>query len=101
MRINPALANILIGNLLKNAIRHNIDSGWIKVKLLENKLVISNSGAEPPMPTTQLFERFRKSNNSGKSMGLGLAIVQKICAVHEWKISYQYAAGVHEIAIIL
>lgn len=98
--INPALATILIGNLLKNAIRHNIEDGWIKVQLTEKQLVVENTGIAPPVPTEQLFERFRKSSQSGKSLGLGLAIVKKICAVQHWEAGYDYGEGVHRLGIV-
>lgn len=98
--INPSLATILIGNLLKNAIRHNIENGWIKVQLTDQQLIVENTGIAPPVPTEQLFERFRKSSQSGKSLGLGLAIVKKICAVHHWDARYDFNDGVHRLHIL-
>ncbi len=99
LRIDPVLAHILVGNLLKNAIRHNVDGGWIKVRLDTDCLTISNSGPDPGMPTEQLFERFQKSDQTGRSLGLGLAIVKKICEANSWQVHYTYAGGVHEITV--
>ena len=99
VKINPALAHILIANLMKNSIRHNLSKGWIKVTLSNKSLTISNPGQEPPVPPAQLFSRFQKSNQSEKSMGLGLAIVKKICEVNGFEVTYLYAAGVHEVSV--
>ena len=97
--INTAIADILVSNLLKNAIRYNLPDGWIKVELNKNQLVIKNPGHPPKVPTNQLFERFRKSNQSGKSLGLGLAIVKKICEVNHLKVDYIFKEGIHQLIV--
>lgn len=97
--INPSLATVLIGNLLKNAIRHNIEQGWIAVTLTPQRLTVRNSGPEPPMPPEKLFDRFQKSERSGRSLGLGLAIVRQICTAHQWKVRYHYQEGVHDLSV--
>lgn len=98
--IQPALGDILISNLLKNAIQHNNSGGWIKVKLTEKQLEVSNTGVAPKLRTEELFNRFKKGNNKAGSLGLGLAIVKKICDVSDWEIDYQFAEGVHRIVIV-
>lgn len=99
LSINAAIADILVSNLLKNAIRYNLPDGWIKVALDKNKLIIENPGHPPKVPTNQLFERFRKSNQSGQSLGLGLAIVKKICEVNHLKIDYVFKKGIHRLIV--
>ena len=39
-KMNPTLAEILITNLLQNAIRHNTENGQITIELKENSLII-------------------------------------------------------------
>lgn len=95
LSINAAIADILVSNLLKNAIRYNLPTGWIKVELNKTQLVIENPGPVPKIPTNQLFERFRKSNQSGKSLGLGLAIVKKICDVNQLSVDYVFEKNIH------
>lgn len=97
--INAAIADILVSNLLKNAIRYNLPNGWIKVNLDKKQLIIENPGHPPKIPTNQLFERFRKSNQSGKSLGLGLAIVKKICEVNHLKVDYVFEADIHRLIV--
>jgi len=99
LNIHSALADILVGNLLKNAVRHNIHAGWIDVILNKDALIIKNSGLAPKIPTEQLFERFRKSNQSSNSLGLGLAIVKKISVVNQLKVSYAFESGVHQLRV--
>ncbi len=97
--INTAIADILVSNLLKNAIRYNLPDGWIKVNLDKYQLTVENPGHPPKIPTNQLFERFRKSNQSGKSLGLGLAIVKKICDVNQLKVDYVFEKDIHRLIV--
>jgi two-component system, OmpR family, sensor kinase len=101
--LNPPLADLLLTNLVSNAIRHNEapagERGWIIVNLSKEGLVISNSGREPQVPVMELFERFKKGNPGGDSIGIGLAIVRQICDLSHFTIEYDYTSGVHSVAI--
>ncbi|CAN5276231.1 HAMP domain-containing sensor histidine kinase [soil metagenome] len=98
--IHPALAEILISNLLTNAIRHNTKQGKIIVILDNDKLVVSNSG-EQLQDSSKLFERFYKENISSESTGLGLALVKQIVDSNGMKIHYSYVNGMHSFEILL
>ena len=74
--INPTLAEILLSNLVQNAIRHNVNGGIINIDLMQNKLIISNSGEALTINSNELFTRFKKNDASKDSLGLGLAIVK-------------------------
>ncbi|RXK60580.1 HAMP domain-containing histidine kinase [Lacibacter luteus] len=97
--MHPALAEILVGNLLSNAIRHNIEGGAIVVTLTQQQLRISNTGLPPELPTDELFQRFKKSNQSADSTGLGLAIVKQICMASNFTARYEYDGGWHHLMI--
>ncbi len=92
------LADILISNLIKNAVRHNIENGFIRVVLSQNELVIENSGDDPQVPTGELFEQFSRASDKG-FMGIGLAIVKKIIEHYNMHIRYEYHEGIHKIKI--
>ncbi|MCB0633563.1 MAG: HAMP domain-containing sensor histidine kinase [Saprospiraceae bacterium] len=97
--IENSLADILVSNLIKNAIQHNQAEGWIKVKLTPDNLSIKNTGPAPTVDTSLLFERFKKGNQSGGSLGLGLSIVKKIVEVCDWRVSYQFAEEIHHLQV--
>ncbi len=101
--LHPSLADLLLTNLVSNAIRYNVPAdggtGLIQVNLGREGLVIANTGREPQVPTEELFERFKKGNPGGDSIGIGLAIVRQICDMSHFSITYQYISGFHVLAI--
>ena len=100
VEMNPYLADILISNLLKNAIRHNHKNGTIAIITNEKQLTIANSGEKIQGTADDIFKRFYKSSSSDSSVGLGLAIVQKICEVSGFKALYSYENNRHNFSII-
>ena len=99
INVNTALADILIMNLLKNAIRHNFDDGKLYVRLGSNSLEISNTGPKLDIPAEQLFNRFVRTRNTGDSLGLGLSLVKKICELYDFQIQYLYEDKLHKIIV--
>ncbi|MES2063049.1 MAG: HAMP domain-containing sensor histidine kinase [Bacteroidota bacterium] len=99
LKIHPALADLLFDNLLGNAIRHNVKNGIINIKANHEAFVIENTGAAPVIPTEELFERFKKSDQCGESIGLGLAIVKQICELNKFNVRYTYRDGMHSLRI--
>ncbi|WP_425390934.1 sensor histidine kinase [Ekhidna sp.] len=96
---DSVLIELMLTNLINNSIRHNWEGGTIQVSLTGGELIISNTGPKLEITSDQLFERFKKSNQSAKSMGLGLAIVKKICDYYSYQINYGYANELHSIHI--
>jgi signal transduction histidine kinase len=96
---NPALIEILINNLLRNAYIHNIPGGWVDLQLTDNRLVIKNSGPELEGDPGRLFDRFRKGRVDNRTTGLGLALVKQICQLYRYEINYTYRAGVHQLGV--
>ena len=95
LNINEDLAEILISNLITNAIRHNLDKGSIDINLSSHFFIISNTGTQPDRDPGELFERFRKDKVSSESLGLGLSIVKKICEQYQFSIKYVYSGNRH------
>jgi len=95
IQMNPYLAEILLINLIKNAVRHNIKGGELILELTKHRFEIANSGQPLQIDPEMLFERFHKSSSSPESLGLGLAIVQKICNIYGFKIGYHYKDEMH------
>ncbi len=99
IKIEEPLAEIMVGNLVKNAVQHNVKNGWIQVRLDNEGLVIRNSGLDAKVATEKLFDRFRKSNQTSESLGLGLSIVKQICDLNGYELRYDYEDEVHEIGV--
>ena len=97
--MHPVLADILINNMLVNAIRHNDSGGVINIAAGKGSVKITNSGCNSPLDQNTIFNRFEKSNASDGT-GLGLAIVKQICDTYQFKIEYSFQKGLHDFKIV-
>lgn len=97
--MNPYLAEILLVNLIKNALRHNITGGELNIELTSKNLRIANSGPALTFDPEMLFKRFHTSSSSPESLGLGLSIVQKICTMYGFKVKYSYQNNMHVVQV--
>jgi signal transduction histidine kinase len=100
LSINKDLIDILLNNLLSNAIRHNYEGGSIECILTSSMLSITNTGPALTFDRTNIFDRFKKGSHSDGS-GLGLAVVKQICDVNNLKVKYQYLNKKHIFQISL
>ncbi|HRP33076.1 MAG TPA: HAMP domain-containing sensor histidine kinase [Agriterribacter sp.] len=89
-KMDPALATILITNLIKNAIFHNKPGGTVTIDIQASVLTISNTGKEQPLNSEKIFKRFYKHAVDQASTGLGLAIVKAICDTYTFHLSYHF-----------
>ncbi len=89
-RMNKNLAEILVMNLIKNAIIHNHQHGEITIRLSNSFFIIENTSTEPSVQKENLFQRFNKNPNNHNSTGLGLAIVKSIADVSGLTLTYDY-----------
>lgn len=97
--MNDVLADILVSNLLSNAVRYNIAKGFIKCHIDDQFLIITNSGLPLSSDPEMLFRRFYKDNDNPQSVGLGLSIVRKITDNYKMKISYTCTGNIHEVRL--
>ncbi|WP_373293084.1 sensor histidine kinase [Saccharothrix coeruleofusca] len=91
---DPALLERIAGNLLENAVRHNVPGGWVEV-LTEagpewTTLRVSSSGQViAPDRVDELFEPFRRGGTDRTARtgtGLGLSIVRAAVLAHEGRV---------------
>ena len=87
---NKTLIEVLITNLLHNAIRHTNHNGEVFVQLKDRTLQVSNTGDPIKMDAKKMFERFSKESRNPTSSGLGLAIVKQICDNCQYELNYYY-----------
>lgn len=95
---NNILTEILINNLLINAIRHTDSGGTISIQLTNSVFEVSNSGTEQ-LNMDLLFKRFSKLSTDNSGSGLGLSIIQEICRFHHWTISYRFENHLHVFSV--
>lgn len=99
VNIHPQLVHILLNNLLGNAIRHNIEGGFIRVTLNPQMLEITNPGEPLQGNPEHMFQRFRKNKQGADSVGLGLSIVKQICMQSDIAVHYVYERGFHSLRL--
>lgn len=99
VEMNAQLADILISNLIGNAIKHNLQGGKLIIETFKNMLKISNSGNPPSENLNDHFDRFRKANQSSDSLGLGLSIAKKICDSYHYEMEYVYKDDMYAVTI--
>jgi signal transduction histidine kinase len=98
VKASTYLVDILLSNLLSNAIRHNHKGGEIDVLLNESILSIGNTGSSDPLDSHTIFERFQKSPLS-EGTGLGLTIARNICLSYGYKLEYRFAPPYHRFDV--
>ncbi|MCO6360466.1 sensor histidine kinase [Roseivirga pacifica] len=93
--MDTSLANVVVSNLLRNAIFHNIPNGNVFVEITKDAIRISNTGSNQKLDENLIFTRFYKPNNTPKGTGLGLAIVKAISDLYSFKVSYSFDNALH------
>lgn len=91
---DPRLLERLIGNLIENAIRHNVPNGWLRITTGQTSdkvwLHVVNGGSViPGGDVDSLFEPFRRggrARTATRGAGLGLAIVRLIVQAHKGRL---------------
>ena len=99
VEMSSTLAEILIANLVQNAIRHNVDDGFIEIKISTDAFSISNPGKKLNVKPEALFKRFLRISDAEESLGLGLSIVKRICEHSGLEVAYQYNEGIHSLSL--
>ncbi len=92
------LIEILLSNLIINAMRHNYPGGEIIISLTEKRFIIQNTGNNEPLNDEKIFVRFHKSSSSEGS-GLGLTISRQICENFNLLLYYSFSSPYHTFTI--
>ena len=101
-RVDVVKLSLAISNLIENAVKYNIDNGWIKCSLnADNRyfyIKVADSGVGIPEDAKErVFERFyrvdkARSRDTGGT-GLGLAITRGIVNAHKGTIKLYSESG--------
>ncbi|MGH8792286.1 MAG: HAMP domain-containing sensor histidine kinase [Stackebrandtia sp.] len=87
---DPSLLERVAGNLIENAIRHNVPEGrvWVIAGAEDDRswLVVGNTGSDVDAATVeQMFEPFNRGDEARvgrRGAGLGMSIVKAVCEAH-------------------
>ncbi|HNQ05208.1 MAG TPA: HAMP domain-containing sensor histidine kinase [Thiobacillaceae bacterium] len=89
---DPSLLAIVLANLVRNSFSYT-ERGQVSVCLGMDRLTIRDTG--PGIPKADLervFQRLYKGRHS-RGTGIGLALVQKICERHGWRVRLDSEEG--------
>ncbi|SET41838.1 Signal transduction histidine kinase [Nitrosospira multiformis] len=93
LTLNRQAIHTALVNLLRNAVQYT-NSGFIRVNFKGNRLSISDSGIGiEPSYLPLLYERFFRGSTQGEGLGIGLAIVKRICDYYGWSIEVESMPG--------
>jgi signal transduction histidine kinase len=99
--MDQGLADLMIGNLLKNAIAHNIEGGNIILETRPGSLCIRNDGPPLGFDQEELFTRFVRDTKRTGNFGLGLSLVKKVCEHYNFLIKYSFDNQQHSFNLTL
>ena len=99
VKMNRALADILLNNLLSNATKHNFPDGNISIVLSKTDLTVSNTGQAVTLDSNRLFTKFYTEKKGAGNNGLGLSIAKHICDASGFSISYSFHNQSHSFIV--
>jgi len=84
---DPSHIDILIKNLVDNAIKYSYPNSTIKIELKNCLFTISNRGKKIQKDKLkEIFQRYKRADSSTGGFGIGLDIVSTICKKYGFKI---------------
>ena len=95
---NPSLLELIVFNLISNAIRHTPEDGTVILQGSQEFLRASNTGPVIQNPE-KIFQRFHRESRTALGSGLGLSIVKKACEVSGFTIEYAYNSDMHHFKV--
>ena len=99
--MNPTLAKVLVHNLYRNALVHNLSEGdgELHIYIGTREMAFSNTGALVALDEEHIFDRFYKEGGREGSSGLGLAIVKAICDTSDLSVGYDFVERKHRFVV--
>ena len=94
--------NRAFSNILDNALKYNVDGGWIEVTGQQSTgelvVIVANSGPglagdDIPRVFDQFFRGEKSRSGTHGGSGLGLAIVKRIVALHHGRVTMESEQG--------
>jgi len=93
LTVNRQALQTALMNLVRNAVQYTA-SGFVRVEFTDRRLSISDSGTGiEPAYLPLLYERFFRGSTQRQGLGIGLAIVKRICNYYGWIIEVDSTPG--------
>lgn len=93
LQLDRKALQLVLANLIKNAVRYT-ERGYVRVSYEARRIQVSDSGPGiTPEHLPQLFERYYQAGPHPDGLGLGLAIVRRVCDDLGWKIEVESRPG--------
>lgn len=101
VRADENLLPQVLHNLISNAIKHNVDHGWIRISTAigakQIEVCVANSSAGiPAAERSRIFDRFFRAaptlNSRTEGVGLGLSVSREIARAHGGDITFNVDA---------
>ncbi|MGA9213251.1 sensor histidine kinase [Kaistella sp.] len=99
VEIDFGLAEVLVGNLLFNALKYATKESEVEITIHKNEMKISNRSEGLALDQDKLFKRFQRQNTQEKGTGLGLEIAKEIATAFHLKLKYQFEAHQHQFIL--
>jgi len=111
LQADASLLRQVLHNLISNAIKYNVDAGWIRISTTRwaqrMEVVVSNASQGIPVQQRgKIFERFFRADPAHsrhiEGVGLGLSVSREIARAHGGDLSLKSdAAGAVEFSLLL
>ncbi len=82
---------LLVGNIIDNAIKYAPQGSLLRIKLKECQLMVENSGKIEN--TKEIFERFKRAESVQGGFGIGLDIVANVARKYGLKVDVESKEG--------
>lgn len=106
--LSPALAGVLLRNLLDNALRYSPEGATIRVELVQTgatgmRWMVEDSGpGMPPDAISKLGQRFYRVLGTGQTgSGLGWSIVRRIAALGRLDVQVERSESLGGLKVVL
>lgn len=94
-----SLAEILVGNLMLNALKYVPVDSKIELNFNKEEFVISNLAEHHALDEEKLFKRFQRQNSQENSTGLGLEIAKQIAHSFNLELDYFFKESRHHFRV--
>ncbi len=93
LRVSRQALHAVLSNLLRNAVQYT-DAGHIRVSYRDRVISVDDTGigiGAEDLP--RVFDRFYRHTRRSEGLGVGLAIVKRICDHYGWRVEARSTPG--------